>query len=1165
VSSLRIRLLGAPQVEIEGGPFKVDTRKAVALLAHLAVTERPHSRDALAALLWPDYDTGSARAALRRTLSTLRKALGGGWLTTARDTVLLEGPVWLDTRWFQELVRSCRDHGHGEAEECERCIGPLSEAVDLCRGEFMEGFSLRDSPEYEEWQSLQAASFRTGLEGVLRRLVRACSEVGSYQTALGHAMRWLALDPLQEAAHASIMRLHAQAGDRSAALRQYRECLRTLDSELGVTPLEETTALYKAIIAGEVARETPRPLPSATLASAPSPGRAAPALPLVGREAELEALTRLLERTGSEGQILAIEGEAGIGKTRLLREALESVQNREGTVLTAQCYEGEESIAFGPIIALLREALATPAARERLESVPDADLLEASRLLPELAHLRATLPPPPPLDPPSARVRLFDAVLSVLVAAAAGEVSGVLVVEDLHWVDEVSLDLISYLARRLRGREACLACTWRSEGVPPDHRLRRLVAELEREGAATHLRLGRLSLEAVSALLRCVPGSQNEPAPAARLHRETEGVPFFIVQYLETLPESGPDGESWNLPGGVADLLRARIGRLGEAERQIVAAGAVIGRSFAFDVLRQASGRSEEEAISAVESLISRGFFQPLAQGGRDAEVDYDFSHEKLRTIAYEDTSLPRRRLLHRRVAEALVRAARGHRERGAAAGQIAHHYQLGREEAEAAEYFKLAGDHARSLYANAEALSHYESALALGHPNAAALHEAIGDLRTMAGDYGEALASYETAAALSDSVRLPCLEQKIGSVYDRRGEWELAERHFAAALEEFGEADRDGERAGLYADWSLTAHRQGSGDRALDLAQQALKLAESIGDAAALAQAHNILGILANSRGDLDGARDHLQRSLALAEDLGDLSAHIAALNNLALAFTASGENEQALSLSETALALCASQGDRHREAALHNNMADLLHAMGRSQEAMEHLKQAVTIFAEIGADAGAMQPEVWKLTAWGGVDPADLKTSVDAVASAVNVERPDLRRHAAPDGTVTILFTDIDGSTAMTERLGDQRWLELLRAHNAIVRELVETHEGFEVKAQGDGFMLAFQSARRALRCAIEVQRAIAAYSNAHPDEPVRVRIGLHAGEAIREADDFFGKNVALAARIANEAQGGQILISSVLKELTESAGEFKFDEGREAELKGLSGTHRLFEVLW
>lgn len=197
-------------------------------------------------------------------------------------------------------------------------------------------------------------------------------------------------------------------------------------------------------------------------------------------------------------------------------------------------------------------------------------------------------------------------------------------------------------------------------------------------------------------------------------------------------------------------------------------------------------------------------------------------------------------------------------------------------------------------------------------------------------------------------------------------------------------------------------------------------------------------------------------------------------------------------------------------------------------------------------------------------GIGPTGIKTSIDVVASAVEAERPDLQRHAAPDGTVTILFTDIEGSTAMTERLGDQRWLEILRTHNAIIRKQVAAHRGFEVKSQGDGFMLAFQSARRALQCAIDIQRAFAQQNQA-AEETMRVRIGLHTGEAIKEADDFFGKNVILAARIASQAQGGQILVSSLLKELTESAGDMRFDNGREVELKGLSGTRQAFQVMW
>jgi class 3 adenylate cyclase/tetratricopeptide (TPR) repeat protein len=198
-------------------------------------------------------------------------------------------------------------------------------------------------------------------------------------------------------------------------------------------------------------------------------------------------------------------------------------------------------------------------------------------------------------------------------------------------------------------------------------------------------------------------------------------------------------------------------------------------------------------------------------------------------------------------------------------------------------------------------------------------------------------------------------------------------------------------------------------------------------------------------------------------------------------------------------------------------------------------------------------------------GIDTADVRTSIDAVASAVEDERPDLSGAAAPDGTVTILFSDIEGSTEMTERLGDRRWLEVLREHNAAVRSEVRAHGGFEVKAQGDGFMVAFSSARRALDCAIAIQRAFAAQADEQGDDAIQVRIGMHTGEAIRERDDFFGRNVILAARIAAQADGGEVLVSSLLKELAESSGDIAFGEAREVTLKGLSGSYRVHAVDW
>jgi class 3 adenylate cyclase len=186
-----------------------------------------------------------------------------------------------------------------------------------------------------------------------------------------------------------------------------------------------------------------------------------------------------------------------------------------------------------------------------------------------------------------------------------------------------------------------------------------------------------------------------------------------------------------------------------------------------------------------------------------------------------------------------------------------------------------------------------------------------------------------------------------------------------------------------------------------------------------------------------------------------------------------------------------------------------------------------------------------------------------MDRIAADVERARPDLTSATAPNGTATILFTDIEGSTQLTERLGDREWMSLLREHNEIVRAQATIHSGFEVKSQGDGFMLAFASARDAVRCAIGIQRALAERDTRAQE--LRVRIGLHTGEPVREADDFYGKSVNLAARIAAEARGSEILASSLVRDLIESSGEFTFEDPTDAELKGLSGTHRLSAVRW
>jgi class 3 adenylate cyclase len=234
-----------------------------------------------------------------------------------------------------------------------------------------------------------------------------------------------------------------------------------------------------------------------------------------------------------------------------------------------------------------------------------------------------------------------------------------------------------------------------------------------------------------------------------------------------------------------------------------------------------------------------------------------------------------------------------------------------------------------------------------------------------------------------------------------------------------------------------------------------------------------------------------------------------------------------------------------------------------GDREKALSLLQQTLAEAQEMGLKSLLERSLALKLKAQ-GISLSDLGSSIDAVASLVYTEKPNLKAHAAPDGTVTIMFSDIEGSTAMTDRLGDKAWMEVLREHNAIVRDKVKAHVGFEVKSEGDGFMVAFQSAGKALACASAIQRALVE-RNESAEEPVRVRMGLHTGEAIKEGEDFFGKNVILAARIASQATGGEIMVSGLLKALVDSAGDIRFGEGREVELKGLSGRHQIWPVVW
>ena len=480
--------------------------------------------------------------------------------------------------------------------------------------------------------------------------------------------------------------------------------------------------------------------------------------------------------------------------------------------------------------------------------------------------------------------------------------------------------------------------------------------------ASIAVSLDPLDLDAVRALAAAAADRGLPELDASRLLEESEGLPLFIVEALA----AGTDASAEGPARSVRTLLRERLRTVSEAANQVMSAAAVLGRSFDLSLVRGTSGRSEEEAITALEELVRRGIVREHVAGPQAA---FDFVHARLREAAYEATSLARRRLLHGRAAD-LLRAVPGTRDPGRLV-QLARHERAAGRDTDAAESFREAGLSARALYANREAASHLETALALGHPDVGGIQLALGEIRTALGDYAGAITALEAAAAVTDEADLPMIEVHLGRIHARRGDLVAAVSHLDAAIEtlERQEPTASSTRAPVLAralvERAATAVRAHDVDGATTAANRALAVAEAADDDAAAGAAHRLLGLVARDRGDLEGARRSLERSLALAESGPDAGTAIAAQNALALVEAADGNRDRAIALLEAALKACQRTGERHLEAAVENNLADQLHAAGRQEEAMDHLKHAVAAFAEVGG-SGELEPEIWKLVAW-------------------------------------------------------------------------------------------------------------------------------------------------------------------------------------------------------
>jgi tetratricopeptide (TPR) repeat protein len=533
----------------------------------------------------------------------------------------------------------------------------------------------------------------------------------------------------------------------------------------------------------------------------------------------------------------------------------------------------------------------------------------------------------------------------------------VIVVDDAQWADQATQQVLAHVIHRSGEDGPCLVVTVRTGEAGDAGPLAPALADRLRDGGGTTIRLERLDAAAVAELVAGAVDPADVEQVTDEVLRESEGLPFLVVAYLDALAR----GQA--APTSVGDLLHSRLAALSDGARQLLATASVIGRSFSFEVLRGASGRSDDEAVAGLDELLARALVQErdTPDGPR-----YDFSHDQLRRLVYDETSLARRRLLHHRVADSLLSEPGRAADPASAAAAVAHHERLAGHDDLAAAHFLRAGDHARAVHANADARGHFDAALALGHPSVGPLHEAVGDLETLDGRFADAVASYERAAARADPDDVARIERKLGGVHLRRGHWATAEQHYDAALDALGLDGPASERARIVADLAITAHRQGDTDRAGERASEAIRLAEQDADDAATAHTGTVAGLLAIGRGDAEAARELLTRSLALADDLDDPAAHVSAANGLARVERASGDLSRAEALLRGAVTRCVAIGDRHREAALRDQLAQVLHQGGRPAEAMDELKQAVAIFADIGVEGGSIQTEVWRLTEW-------------------------------------------------------------------------------------------------------------------------------------------------------------------------------------------------------
>jgi len=915
-AELRIYLLGIPRVEWASDaarprhPLAIPRRQARALCYRLAAYPQPVSREHLCFLFWPDTAESTCRRKLSRLLTHLRRALPvPEVLAATNDHVGLIAPrCWSDTAAFEQLrsrtgvAPAGRGADHRVPSARPGAWQHLQQAVALYHGPFLAGFSLPDCPEFEAWATLERARWERVFLEALVALIEEYTTSGEYAAAIACARRYLATDELAEDIHRRLIELCAATGERSAALRQFERCVTVLERELGVSPLPETQAAYRAALAGET-RPSPRDLVPGMVGTRPAwatlPG---PDVPLAGREEAFQQLERAYTRARvGHGEVVLIVGEPGIGKSRLMQD-FATHRQAQALILAGAGYPGAQTVPYQPLLQALRTVLGTGgqgdeetrrqgdkeigrqggggAGEQGTGGLSYVWLAELSRLMPELRGTVPDLPAPVPAEPAHARARLFEALSGIVLGLAAGPRVVLLCLDDLQWVDDTTLDWLAYLGQRLPGHRVLVIGSCRSADVGALAVLRHSLA---RQGVLSEQRLMGLDEAAVLQLLRYLAPASDDSVLAGRLQRATGGNPLFLLEALRALVESGgrletlASLEGLSLPDSVRDAVVARVEHLSARARQVLEAGAVLGQQFDFEAVHRVAGRRDLETMDSLDELVAHQLLVEQAAG-------YRFQHEIVREVVYRELRPGRRRLLHRRAREALERL------RPDDVAALGWHLECAEEPGQAARYVLQAGQAAKAAFARAEARACFDRALALLEQEAARLRDA-------------------GALAANRRLRIEVLNER-GWALRLLGDMEA----YARDLQEVGRL------AGLLGDERALAHlrwREAYNHRwfcryveARQAAEEGLGLAQKAADPLLEAVCWREVGVAARAMGDYERAREALERALHLFTELGDVVYEIHTLGNLSTLYWYLGDAAQAMEWAHRELARCDEAG---------------------------------------------------------------------------------------------------------------------------------------------------------------------------------------------------------------------------------------------------------------